>query len=119
MDDEEGVRKLVLAVLQSNGYDVLEASNGVAALAAYEKNAHKIDMVLTDVVMPQMTGFELGANWPKVARAEDPLHVGISRQSLGRRGNAGRSCTSRSRRTCCCPRSGKCWTRRPFSLAAR
>jgi hypothetical protein len=61
VDDEDGVRKLVHAVLKSNGYDVLEASNGNLALAAYEKNAHKIDMVLTDVVMPQMTGFELGA----------------------------------------------------------
>jgi two-component system, cell cycle sensor histidine kinase and response regulator CckA len=60
VDDEEGVRKLVCAVLKSNGYDVLEASNGGAALAAYERNAHKINMVLTDVVMPQMTGFELG-----------------------------------------------------------
>jgi PAS domain S-box-containing protein len=61
VDDEEGVRKLVHAVLQSHGYNVLEASNGGMALAAYEKNAHKIDMVLTDIVMPQMTGFELGA----------------------------------------------------------
>jgi CheY-like chemotaxis protein len=60
VDDEEGVRKLVSAVLQSNGYDVLEAANGSTALAVYEKNAHKIDMVVTDVVMPQMTGFELG-----------------------------------------------------------
>jgi DNA-binding NtrC family response regulator len=60
VDDEEGVRKLVLAVLKSSGYDVLEASNGGMALAAFEKNAHKIDMVLTDIVMPQMTGFELG-----------------------------------------------------------
>jgi len=60
VDDEDGVRKLVQAVLKNNGYDVLEASNGAAALEAYEKNAHKIDMVLTDVVMPQMTGFELG-----------------------------------------------------------
>jgi PAS domain S-box-containing protein len=60
VDDEEGVRKLVFAVLKSNGYDVLEAANGVSALAAYEKNGHKVDMVLTDVVMPQMNGFELG-----------------------------------------------------------
>jgi CheY-like chemotaxis protein len=60
VDDEEGVRKLVRAVLQSNGYDVLEASNGPSALSTYEKNGHKIDMVLTDVVMPQMSGFELG-----------------------------------------------------------
>jgi CheY-like chemotaxis protein len=60
VDDEEGVRKLMLAVLQSNGYDVLEANNGAAALAVYEKNAHKIDLVVTDIVMPQMTGIELG-----------------------------------------------------------
>ncbi len=60
VDDEEGVRKLVSAILRTNGYDVLEAANGPAALAAYEKNAHKIDLVLTDIVMPQMTGLELG-----------------------------------------------------------
>ena len=60
MDDEEGVRKLCCAVLQANGYNVLEADNGEAALAAYEKNAHKVDMLLTDVVMRQMNGFELG-----------------------------------------------------------
>ena len=60
VDDEEGVRKLVQAVLKSNGYEVLEAANGSAALSVYEKNGHKIDLVLTDVVMPHMSGFELG-----------------------------------------------------------
>jgi len=60
VDDEEGVRTLVQAVLKNGGYDVIEASNGVAALSAYEKNSHKIDLVLTDVVMPQMNGLELG-----------------------------------------------------------
>jgi CheY-like chemotaxis protein len=60
VDDEEGVRKLVSAVLKTNGYEVMEAANGGAALAIYEKNAHKVNMVLTDIVMPQMNGFELG-----------------------------------------------------------
>jgi PAS domain S-box-containing protein len=59
VDDEEGVRKLCLAVLQTNGYSVLEADSGQSALAAYEKNAHKVDLLLTDVVMRQMSGFEL------------------------------------------------------------
>jgi len=59
VDDEEGVRKLCCAVLQANGYDVLEAGNGSAAIAAYEKNAHKIGLLLTDIVMPQIDGFEL------------------------------------------------------------
>jgi signal transduction histidine kinase len=60
VDDEEGVRKLVYAVLKNGGYTVIEAANGNSALSAYEKNSHKIDLVLTDVVMPQMNGFELG-----------------------------------------------------------
>jgi PAS domain S-box-containing protein len=60
VDDEEGVRTLVQAVLRNGGYDVIEASHGAAALSAYEKNSHKIDLVLTDVVMPQMNGLELG-----------------------------------------------------------
>jgi PAS domain S-box-containing protein len=60
VDDEEGVRKLVSAVLRSGGYTVIEAASGSAALSVYEKNSHKIDLVLTDVVMPQMSGFELG-----------------------------------------------------------
>ena len=60
VDDEEGVRRLCCAVLQANGYNVLEADNGEAALAAYDKNAHKVDMLLADVVMRQMDGFELG-----------------------------------------------------------
>ena len=60
VDDEEGVRKLVHAVLKNGGYTVIEASNGSSALSAFEKNAHKIDLVVTDVVMPQMNGFELG-----------------------------------------------------------
>ncbi|HWB98587.1 MAG TPA: ATP-binding protein, partial [Bryobacteraceae bacterium] len=62
VDDEDGVRKLVSAILQSKGYSVIEASNGATALVAYDKNAHKIDLVLTDVVMPQMDGFELARN---------------------------------------------------------
>ena len=60
VDDEEGVRKLLSAVLHNGGYTVIEAANGLAALSVYEKNSHKIDLVLTDVVMPQMNGFELG-----------------------------------------------------------
>jgi CheY-like chemotaxis protein len=59
VEDEDGVRKLCSAVLQSNGYTVLEAVDGVAGLALYEKSAAQIDLLLTDVVMPHMNGFEL------------------------------------------------------------
>jgi PAS domain S-box-containing protein len=61
VDDEEGVRKLCSAVLESNGYNVLEADTAQAALAAYDHNGHKVDLLLTDIVMSQMNGFELAA----------------------------------------------------------
>jgi PAS domain S-box-containing protein len=61
VDDEEGVRKLCCAVLQSNGYNVLEADTALSALAAYDHNGHKVDLLVTDIVMSHMNGFELAA----------------------------------------------------------
>lgn len=58
-DDEDAVRKLVMAVLATNGYTVLEAHDGKEALDLYNQNRARVDLVLTDVVMPQMNGFEL------------------------------------------------------------
>jgi len=75
VDDEEDVRKLMVAVLQANGYEVLEANSGLTALAAYEKNAHKIDLVLTDIMMPQMTGIELGRRLAERAPGLKILYV--------------------------------------------
>jgi len=59
VDDEDGVRKLCSAILQANGYTVLEAADGIAGLALYEENSGQIDLLLTDIVMPRMNGFEL------------------------------------------------------------
>lgn len=60
-DDEEAVRKLVHAVLATNGYRVLEARDGKEALDLFCQHAENVDMVLTDIVMPQMNGYELGS----------------------------------------------------------
>ncbi len=59
-DDEDGVRKLIHAVLAAHGYTVIETRDGREALSAYEANAARVDMVVTDVVMPNMTGIDLG-----------------------------------------------------------
>ncbi len=61
-DDEDSVRKLVMAVLVTNGYTVLEARDGKDAWDIYNKNRARVDLVLTDVVMPNMNGFELSQN---------------------------------------------------------
>jgi CheY-like chemotaxis protein len=83
VDDEEGVRKLCCAVLESNGYNVLEADTAQSALAAYDHNGHKVDLLLTDVVMRQMNGFELAAALAERTPALKILYMSGYRDLLG------------------------------------
>jgi two-component system cell cycle sensor histidine kinase/response regulator CckA len=59
VEDESGVRELALRVLNRAGYDVLVARDGVEALALWQDNPSRIDVVVTDVVMPRLGGSEL------------------------------------------------------------
>jgi PAS domain S-box-containing protein len=59
VEDETGVRSLARRALQGFGYTVLEAGNGQEALAVARQCREPIDLLLTDVVMPEMGGREL------------------------------------------------------------
>jgi CheY-like chemotaxis protein len=59
VEDEPAVRTLATEVLRRHGYAVLEASDGLEALRVVERHQDSIDLIITDVVMPQMTGREL------------------------------------------------------------
>jgi two-component system, cell cycle sensor histidine kinase and response regulator CckA len=56
VEDEEGLRALNARGLASRGYTVLQAGNGVEAIDVLEKTDGKIDLVVSDVVMPEMDG---------------------------------------------------------------
>lgn len=56
LDDEADVRKMVAAMLTSNGYKVLTAENGDNAIKAFKKSKQPIDLLLLDVVSPGMSG---------------------------------------------------------------
>jgi two-component system cell cycle sensor histidine kinase/response regulator CckA len=56
VEDEEGLRALNARGLASRGYTVLEASNGVEAIDVLEKYGKPVDLVVSDVVMPEMDG---------------------------------------------------------------
>ena len=59
VEDEDSVRVMAARILRQRGYTVLEARNGTAALALLERHEGQIDLLLTDIVMPEMNGIEL------------------------------------------------------------
>ena len=56
VEDEEGLRMLNARGLKSRGYVVMEAGNGVEAIEVFNREGGKIDLVVSDVVMPEMDG---------------------------------------------------------------
>ncbi|MDQ6612091.1 MAG: ATP-binding protein, partial [Gemmatimonadota bacterium] len=58
-EDEDGVRDLAVRVLSRAGYNVLVAQDGVEALAIWQDDPSRIDVIVTDVVMPRLGGSEL------------------------------------------------------------
>jgi two-component system cell cycle sensor histidine kinase/response regulator CckA len=56
VEDEEELRALNARGLKSRGYTVIEAGNGVEALEELEKQGRQVDVVVSDVVMPEMDG---------------------------------------------------------------
>ncbi|MEP7227461.1 MAG: PAS domain S-box protein [Gemmatimonadales bacterium] len=72
IEDEDVVRNLASRGLRDQGYSVIEARNGAQALAHIEQHPGTVDLVISDVVMPEMGGRELGES---LARVEPSLPV--------------------------------------------
>jgi two-component system, cell cycle sensor histidine kinase and response regulator CckA len=59
VEDEEAIRRLMSRTLRSNGYTVLEASDGLEAIQLARRHCGGIELLLTDLVMPRMNGLDL------------------------------------------------------------
>ena len=68
VEDEPNVRSLIVRVLGKRGFRILEASDGAEALAVVRTMAEPIDLLVTDVIMPQLSGPELA----RALCAQDP-----------------------------------------------
>ena len=56
VEDEDGLRSLNARGLRSRGYSVIEAANGIEAMEALDEKDGAVDLVVSDVVMPEMDG---------------------------------------------------------------
>lgn len=67
IDDEEGIRDLLEYNLNKHGFSVFTAENGMQGLEVLEQNSQEINLILLDMMMPIMDGFEMC----KAVRAEE------------------------------------------------
>lgn len=63
--DDSGMNRMMLSELLEDRYDILEASNGAEALSLIRQNLSSLDLVLLDIVMPELDGFGVLANMKK------------------------------------------------------
>jgi PAS domain S-box-containing protein len=74
-DDEEDVRGVVHAMLETLGYEVIEARDGLEAVEIFRRRASEIDLVILDLVMPRMTGEAALAQIRQIAPAVPAILV--------------------------------------------
>jgi CheY-like chemotaxis protein len=75
VEDEESVRALTRRVLHAKGYEVLEAASGAEALALVARHTGPLHLLVTDVVMPRMSGRELATRLAEVRPGVKVLYV--------------------------------------------
>jgi two-component system, cell cycle sensor histidine kinase and response regulator CckA len=59
VEDEEAIRQLVSVVLEAAGHEVIAASNGVEGIALFRSSPDRFALILTDLKMPVMDGYQL------------------------------------------------------------
>jgi CheY-like chemotaxis protein len=87
VEDEPALRKLSRHLLELCGYNVLEAENGAEALEVSQKHRHEIHLLLTDVVMPGMSGRVLADQLVKGRPGTRVVYMsGYTGQTVGEHG---------------------------------
>ena len=86
-EDEESVRRLILRALESEGYTVLPARHGGDALALAREYTGNIDLLVTDVIMPELGGRDLVEQLRGIRPGVPVLYIsGYTNREIDRRG---------------------------------
>ena len=87
VEDEPAVRELIREILELDGFAVLEAGSGEEALDVQQAHGGKIDLLLTDVVMPGMSGPQLAEHLGPIRPDMKVLYVsGYNDEKIFRHG---------------------------------
>ena len=89
VEDEEAVRSVARKMLEKKGYDVLDARHGKDALLTFQQREGRIDLLLTDMVMPEMGGRELAERLTALAPGLKVVYMsGYTADAVTRQGFA-------------------------------
>ncbi len=66
VEDNDPVRKVTRTILEEAGYKILEAASGKQAIECFRENLDKIDLVITDVIMPELSGHDVHSELQKI-----------------------------------------------------
>jgi CheY-like chemotaxis protein len=87
VEDELVVRRLVAELLESNGYTVLQAGDGPSALELLRRHTGPLDLLVTDVVMPGMSGPDVAGAVAAMRPGTEVLYIsGYTDSSVGHHG---------------------------------
>ena len=87
VEDEASLRELMSGVLQTNGYKVLKAANGVEGLRVFREFQKPIHLVISDLVMPKIGGSEMVSELSQRGTEAEILYVsGYTNDALQYRG---------------------------------
>ncbi|TFG18996.1 MAG: PAS domain S-box protein [Promethearchaeota archaeon] len=75
IEDEEAVRKIIYQILSNEGYTVWQAENGQSAILNYSHLLDKIDLIITDVIMPIMGGVEVVSKFLEIDPKMKVLYI--------------------------------------------
>ncbi len=82
VDDDDAVRRILARELEQGGFGVLTAENGVEALSVLERSEMAVDVVVSDLLMPQLDGFELAAHLATLPHPPEVIFVSAFRSDL-------------------------------------
>ena len=82
VDDDDGVRSIMARQLEQAGYHVLTASDGVEALTVLKQSGIKVDLVVCDLLMPRLDGYQLASRLAELPNAPEVIFITAFRSDV-------------------------------------